>query len=500
MPKSEIKLLFLVASRNEIPFLWIKSLGWGVFSKEAIKNGALKSYKKSIALVITGIGRERALDCSRLILDEIEPMAAVNIGTCGLNKNGSITPRETFFFIKKTRADGKKTNIFPDCLPFPVPGEIEFVKENLDSLIAPLKRPDPGIYPLVDMEAGYQHRVFHEAKVPFFCIKIPSDFCNHDTDKTYRERLPFVRKGFKRLLSFLDISQFNPKVSVIIPVFNRHNRVKRAISSVMSQSLPAFETILVDDGSRPSIKESLPRKVARQIKLIELPKNHGVSYARNIGIREARGNFIALLDSDDEWKRQKLENQVEYLKKNPFFEIIQCNETWIRNGRFVNQCKHHGKKEGFIFDKSMELCAISPSGVLFRKDLLKSLGAFNEAFPACEDYELWLRITRFKPVGLNPQNDLIKTGGHRDQLSRAFEAMDRFRVMALLMALSREEEREVAKRIKEQIKKRLTILYNGATKRKKEDVARVYLEILKKIESFQKIRWQDYLILLKKSL
>ncbi len=500
MPKNDIKLLFLVASRDEIPSSWIRSLGYGIFSPKSIKSGALKSYGKSVAFVVTGVGRERAIESSKLILNELRPMAVINIGTCGLNKKEPIPEKNVLFFVKRTRAGGKELDIFFEYLPFPILKKIELVTEHLDTLKAPLMRMEPSLYPLVDMEAGFQHQIFNKAGIPFLCVKIPSDFCSEDTDRTFKKRLPLVREGFKGLLSFLDVSRFSPKVSVIIPVFNRPNRVKRAIPSVLAQSLSPFEVILVDDGSSPPIKKTLSKEVPQKIRLIELSKNRGVSYARNIGIKEAKGDFIALCDSDDEWKRDKLKNQVEYLKENPFFEIIQCNEIWIRNGRFVNQCKHHEKEEGFIFEKSMELCAISPSGVLFRKELIDTFGGFNEKFPACEDYELWLRITRFKPVGLNPQRDLIKTGGHRDQLSRAFEAMDRFRVMALLMALSREEDREVAKRIKEQLKKRLVILYNGATKRKKEYVAKVYLEILKKIESFQKIRWQDYLILLKKSL
>ena len=188
------------------------------------------------------------------------------------------------------------------------------------------------------------------------------------------------------------------------------------------------------------------------------------------------------------------------MKKRPFFEIEQCEEIWIRRGKRVNRCRHHEKEAGWIWQKSIEMCAISPSGVLLRKGLLERFGCFREEFPACEDFEMWLRISGRKPVGLNPEPDLIKYGGHPDQLSTRFEAMDRFRVAALLIALEAEEEPEKRDILRTAIIKRLSILYNGARKRKNLEGVKTFKELLENLQNGKEVSWKDHPLLLKKRL
>jgi len=224
-----------------------------------------------------------------------------------------------------------------------------------------------------------------------------------------------------------------PFVSVIIPSFNRRTRLKTAIASVLAQTYTDYELIVVDDGSDDGTEaETLFSRIDRPCRCIRCEVNGGVSRARNTGAANAAGTWLAFLDSDDEWRRQKLEKQVAWISRHPSFRIVQTRETWIRRGRRVNPPATHIKQEGDMFGQSLERCMITPSSVMLQKTLFLEIGGFNESLPACEDYDLWLRITCRYPVGLVDEELLIRYGGHDDQLSSTVFALDRFRVRSLL--------------------------------------------------------------------
>lgn len=228
------------------------------------------------------------------------------------------------------------------------------------------------------------------------------------------------------------------QVSVIIPVFNREQTITRAIESVLSQTMQDFEIIVIDDGSTDRTAERVQNF---PLKLIQT-ENRGVSHARNLGIREARGDYIAFLDSDDEWLPKKLELQ---LKRNAL--CCHTEEIWIRNGVRVNQMKKHQKGGGDQFIPSLSLCLISPSSVLLKKDIFNSIGFFREDYPVCEDYDLWLKLTSLYPIEFIETPLIKKYGGHTDQLSRKFKAMDYWRVKSIDWVLSNRElmpEKKVA--------------------------------------------------------
>ena len=225
----------------------------------------------------------------------------------------------------------------------------------------------------------------------------------------------------------------NPSVSVIIPTFNRGWVLRTAIESVLVQTWRDFELIVVDDGSTDDTSEILYSygpaiKVIRQV-------NAGVSAARNRGVRSAGGGLIAFLDSDDRWLPDKLKVQVGYFKSRPETVICQTEEVWIRNGKRVNPKKVHQKPSGRIFRASLALCLVSPSAVMLRRSLFDKIGGFDETLPACEDYDLWLRVSAHYPVHLIETPLIIKTGGHPDQLSR-MPGLDRFRIKAIEKLLS----------------------------------------------------------------
>lgn len=221
-----------------------------------------------------------------------------------------------------------------------------------------------------------------------------------------------------------------PKVSVIIPTFNRADKLSRAVSSVLNQSFTDFELIVVDDGSTDQTTRVMA-PFRSQVVYLRFPFNQGVSAARNLGLQKASSSLIAFLDSDDYWLPQKLAVQVDFFDRHPEAQICQTEEIWIRKGRRVNPRKKHLKPSGDIFAQSLKLCLISPSAVMLRRTLFDEVGGFDEDLPACEDYDLWLRIACRCPVHLIPEPLVVKEGGMPDQLSAKVKGMDRFRIRAI---------------------------------------------------------------------
>ncbi|MFH1091695.1 MAG: glycosyltransferase [Pseudomonadota bacterium] len=229
-------------------------------------------------------------------------------------------------------------------------------------------------------------------------------------------------------------NQDGPLVSVVIPVHNRAGSVKKAVDSVLGQTFEDFELIVVDDGSSDGANAALSEY---QDRLILIRQSHqGVSAARNKGIHHSRGRLIAFLDSDDYWLPEKLAVQTAFFEENPEAMICQTEEVWLRDGRRVNPGRRHRKPSGEAFSRSLKLCLISPSAVMLRSGLLSEVGLFDESLPACEDYDLWLRVAARHPVHLVDRPLVIKTGGHKDQLSRTTVGLDKYRVASLLKILS----------------------------------------------------------------
>jgi glycosyltransferase involved in cell wall biosynthesis len=264
-------------------------------------------------------------------------------------------------------------------------------------------------------------------------------------------------------------------ISVIIPTWNRAARLANALQSVFAQTLPAAEVIVVDDGSTDDTRRLVRSRFpdARYI----YQSNRGVSRARNTGIQAASGDWIALLDSDDHWLPDKLALQCERLHARPGYRICHSDEIWIRNGRRVNPGKKHAKYGGHIFRQCLPLCAISPSAVMIQRDLFDEVGLFDERLPACEDYDLWLRICARHPVLYIDKLLITKEGGHSDQLSRHYWGMDRFRIHALenILASGTLESADHAAALATLLEK-LAIVTRGAIKHGNHELASRYRE------------------------
>lgn len=270
------------------------------------------------------------------------------------------------------------------------------------------------------------------------------------------------------------------KISVIIPTHNRTATLGRAIQSVLDQTFPALEIIVVDDASTDNTPHIL-KKYSGKIRIIINETNQGVSYARNVGIQEARGDWLAFLDSDDQWAPTKLERQKQFHDSHPSILISQCDEIWIRNNVRVNPMSKHQKRGGWIFEACIPLCIVSPSAVIIHKSVFEHIGLFDTNLLACEDYDLWLRIAPHYEIGLLEEKLMTRFGGHDDQLSRKYWGMDRFRIMAMEKHVGSNMSPVWKKTLLDELYHKCGVVAAGAKKRNKHEMADLYLEKQKEI-------------------
>ena len=269
-----------------------------------------------------------------------------------------------------------------------------------------------------------------------------------------------------------------PSVSVIIPTYNRAGMLKEAIDSVLAQNYSDFELIVVDDGSTDETPQIL-NCYGGKIKHI-CQRNKGVSAARNRGIAAASGGYMAFLDSDDLWLPGKLTIQTEFLRSTQDALICQTEEIWIRNGVQVNPRERHRKYSGMIFERSLALCLVSPSAVMVRRSLFDKFGLFDESLPACEDYDMWLRVSCRCPIYLINKPLIIKRGGHADQLSRQ-PALDKFRIQAIKKILdSQMLSADQYNAGVNMLKQKCALFAAGCRKRGRAEEAQYYRFLVKK--------------------
>jgi glycosyltransferase involved in cell wall biosynthesis len=263
-------------------------------------------------------------------------------------------------------------------------------------------------------------------------------------------------------------------VSVIITTYNRRHFLRSAVESVLNQSQKADEIIVIDDGSIDNSAETITDLPV----LYNWKENGGVSSARNHGIKMARGDYLAFLDVDDLWKKEKLTLQIRAMTAQHSM-VSYTDEVWIRNGHHLNQGKRHQKYTGLIYEHCLPLCIISPSSVVARREVFDAVGLFDEDLPVCEDYDMWLRICSHFPVLFLTERLIVKQGGHSDQLSRRYEAMDSFRVKAMVKILeSGILSPGYTQATVRELHRKCRVLIGGTEKRGKCDEAAYYRNLL----------------------
>ena len=276
------------------------------------------------------------------------------------------------------------------------------------------------------------------------------------------------------------------KISVVIPTLNRINTLQRALDSVINQTYKPAEIIVVDNGSSDGTLKFMREQYPKITILTE--NKIGVSSARNKGIKKSINQWIALLDSDDAWHPRKLEIQTSMLDSAlKEYNLIHTDEVWFRNNKHINQMKKHKKQGGYIFERCLSLCCISPSSVLFKKNILDKVGLFDESLPVCEDYDMWLKICSSEEVLFAQDKLTYKYGGHKDQLSKSYWGMDRFRIKSIENIIKNFDlTYKQKKQAKKELIKKLKIIINGAFKRNNLSIVN---EFSTKLEYWDKVNF-----------
>ena len=284
----------------------------------------------------------------------------------------------------------------------------------------------------------------------------------------------------------MPINENKYKISVIIPTLNRINTLQRALDSVINQTYKPAEIIVVDNGSSDGTLKFLREQYPKITILTE--NKIGVSSARNKGIKKSINQWIALLDSDDAWHPRKLEIQTSMLDSAlKEYNLIHTDEVWFRNNKHINQMKKHKKQGGYIFERCLSLCCISPSSVLFKKNILDKVGLFDESLPVCEDYDMWLKICSSEEVLFAQDKLTYKYGGHKDQLSKSCWGMDRFRIKSIENIIKNFDlTYKQKKQAKKELIKKLKIIINGAFKRNNLSIVN---EFSTKLEYWDKVNF-----------
>ncbi|MFA5007865.1 MAG: glycosyltransferase family A protein [Candidatus Omnitrophota bacterium] len=277
-----------------------------------------------------------------------------------------------------------------------------------------------------------------------------------------------------------------PLFSVIIPTYNRAKFLKIALDSIIAQTLNDYEVIIVDDGSTDETKTMLEtmRKASSALNKNTryfYHENKGPAAARNYAFKQAKGEFICFLDSDDRFREDKLEITQQYIKNYPQYKIFHTEEIWYRKGALLSQKIYHKKPSGEVFENAVKMCSISMSTAAIKKDIFDDIGYFDESMPACEDYDFWLRAASKYPVFLIPYCLTIKEGGHPGQQSFRYPAMDTFRIYALKKILeSGKLSGDNFKIAANELRRKCEIFIKGALKRGKTEEAGYCQSLIKK--------------------
>jgi glycosyltransferase involved in cell wall biosynthesis len=282
-------------------------------------------------------------------------------------------------------------------------------------------------------------------------------------------------------------------ISVIIPTYNRAGFLEQAIASVLAQSLACGEILVIDDGSVDATSEIVSKisRISRIGRSAEVPirylyqENKGASAARNKGISEARYDLLCFLDSDDRWAPQKLEMQRQAMEQQPHYLISHTGEIWYRQGKRVNQKKKHAPPHGEIFSRAVQMCVVGMSTVMVRRELFARYGLFAEDMLCCEDYDLWLRVSRKEEFLLVDEALTLKDGGRPDQLSALHRlGMDTWRIRSMCRLLETNQLRpdQYALALAE-LERKCTVYGQGCLKHGRPEEGRRYLALPKQFHS-----------------
>lgn len=187
------------------------------------------------------------------------------------------------------------------------------------------------------------------------------------------------------------------EVSVIIATHNRAKLVCEAVESVLAQTVPVHEVIVVDDGSTDETRQTLAR-FGNRIRAV-FQSNQGASAARNLGMRLASGSWLAFLDDDDVWLEAKVAEQLAIIERDPSLGLVYCSDYAVDHGlRIMRQRLAHPLNRGDVFEKLLIRNFIFTSCVMARRDAVEEMGLMDLKLVFAQDWDLWLKIAAKYPV------------------------------------------------------------------------------------------------------
>jgi glycosyltransferase involved in cell wall biosynthesis len=247
----------------------------------------------------------------------------------------------------------------------------------------------------------------------------------------------------------------HPLVSVVIPAYNSSAYIAAALESVFQQTFSSHEVVVVNDGSpdTPALEAALQPYLSRLRYFRQ--ENRGPSAARNVGIREARGRYVAMLDSDDSWLPHHLERQVDYFTRDAKLGLVYSNNMQISDDEVVGAAFETVPQTGPVTLESLlaEHCTVNTSSVVVSRDALLKVGLFDESLNRCEDFDLWLRLAA-QGVRMTYDPDVQVVHRVRHGLSSDSGGMKRaraevYRKATLTLSLSAAQQEIAAAKLKE---------------------------------------------------
>src|SRR6516164_2798294 len=244
-----------------------------------------------------------------------------------------------------------------------------------------------------------------------------------------------------------------PPVTVVIPTYNAARTVERALASVWRQNYPELEVIVIDDGSTDDTYLCVGTCHNPNLRLIRLDKNRGECGAMNVGIQEARGDYIAFLDADDEWLNNKLSKQIPIIDSHPEMSFISCGgEAIAPDGSVVAAfgLDRPSCSSGDFWRALLAKSQVAKPSVVARRAKLLEVGGFDETLKISGDQDMWIRLALAGEVGFVPQvlvrvhdtpDSLMKRYGVREE--KFLLPMIREHLSRLTSRLSRREIRQI---------------------------------------------------------
>jgi glycosyltransferase involved in cell wall biosynthesis len=220
--------------------------------------------------------------------------------------------------------------------------------------------------------------------------------------------------------------EVSTEVSAIIPTYNRRELLQRAIDSVLAQTHPIGEIIVIDDGSTDGTGDMLRERYGNRIHY-HWQENAGVSAARNAGMRIASGRYFALLDSDDRWMPEKTQRQVAWLDAHPEFGMVVCDVVRVDGDGNPYDTFHRREvlhEDGWALHWLLFNPSLVPASAIFRREVFETCGGFDTALRTAEDIDFHLRVARRWQIGVIEAPLVAAMRGHEDGLSAEASTYD----------------------------------------------------------------------------